>query len=278
MPQKNHGVILGRRPTDYIAGVLSPLVWENRNPSGDWTPYLPPGEWQRLLVFPYTDFMDCVTESLQNVIETQEKFLTGEQEDLSGRWSAKENGTTEQGNWLSVVADHGRLHGFVLEKNYPDISAGTWADQYAPIPEPLATQLSEEGKRWLERWQIQYEFVEISKKSFLHELQHAPLQIVIPGHAIMSFYCPADVVKYFDTYEPFIKETTYSKLQDALKIVLTQKAMPKFFRVDDHGKLGIMILEGYTGIILFEDKMTDYITLTQITNDQLATAPIIKIP
>ena len=93
------------------------------------------------------------------------------------------------------------------------------------IPEPLASRLLVKGRNWLSKWSIAYEWVAINKKSFLKELQHAPLQIVIPGHAILSFYCPADVVKYFDSYEPFVKETNYPNIQDALKIILTKKTM-----------------------------------------------------
>lgn len=55
-------------------------------------------------------------------------------------------------------------------------------------------------------------------------------------------------------------------------------SMTKFFKVNDHGKLGIMVLEGFTGIVLFEDKMAEFLTLQNITNEALANAPTIEIP
>lgn len=220
---KNHGVILGRKEGDYIAGKVSSVIWENRNPSGDWTPYLPPGEWQRSLTSPIADTMSCVTYSALNSIETQEKFLTGQQVDYADRWTAKRSGTTEDGNRLSNVAETIRQEGLVLESEYPDSDYHSWAEYMKNIPEPLSSQLLAKGKKWLAKWEIKYEWVAVNKTSFLHELQHAPLQIVIPGHAVLNFYSPNDVIKYFDSYEPFLKQTYYANVQDALKIVLTLK-------------------------------------------------------
>ena len=53
--------------------------------------------------------------------------------------------------------------------------------------------------------------------------------------------------------------------------------MAKFFKVNDHGKLGIMILEGFSGTIIFENNFAEYQTLLKITgiND---TTPTITIP
>jgi len=37
------------------------------------------------------------------------------------------------------------------------------------------------------------------------------------------------------------------------------------FKIDDHGKLGIMILEGFSGSVLFENDWTEYQKLLQIS-------------
>lgn len=70
MEQKfiQRGVILGTRPSDYAGGTLP---YEVRNPSGDWTPYLPVGEIQKSI---NEDWLDCVSRSYTNSIEIQEKF------------------------------------------------------------------------------------------------------------------------------------------------------------------------------------------------------------
>src|SRR3990167_11069550 len=103
-PTKNLGVILGTRPTDYIAGALG---YEVRNPSGDWTPYLPEGEWQ---YNSHMDSMACVTFSALNSIETQYRFLTGLKRNFSDRFTAKKSGTTGKGNYLYKVTDSMRQH------------------------------------------------------------------------------------------------------------------------------------------------------------------------
>jgi murein DD-endopeptidase MepM/ murein hydrolase activator NlpD len=59
---------------------------------------------------------------------------------------------------------------------------------------------------------------------------------------------------------------------------MEKPGMTKFYKVNDHGKLGIMVIEGFTGVILFEDKMGEYMTLQQITSDKLASAETINIP
>src|SRR3954449_11002346 len=99
--QINHGVILGQRPEDWMAGGASQIVYEVRNPSGDWRPYLPTGEKQ----FGKEDFFDCVTFSLLNAIEMQEKFLTSIEVNYSDRFIAKRSNTTHEGNYLYLVAD-----------------------------------------------------------------------------------------------------------------------------------------------------------------------------
>ena len=57
---QNTGVILGQRETDWIGGTIP---FEELNPSGDWMPYLPPGEWQALS---NGDTMACVSFSALN--------------------------------------------------------------------------------------------------------------------------------------------------------------------------------------------------------------------
>ena len=201
----NHGVIVDQRDTDWIAGVNTQIVYEVRNPSGDWRPFLPPGEKQVTDNY-QTDFLDCVTRSLQNAIETQEKFLTGNQYDYSDRWTAKRSGTTKQGNYLYKVADQVRYDGLVLESEYPDIATGTWEEQYADIPEPLNTQLIANGQKWKEKWDFKYEFIPLNKQAMLDHIKQAPLQLVIPGHAVVGFLCEQDIVDYFDSYSPFEKK------------------------------------------------------------------------
>lgn len=64
---------------------------------------------------------------------------------------------------------------------------------------------------------------------------------------------------------------------DPLPFLDEEIPMTKYFKVNDHGKLGIMILEGFTGTIIFENDFGDYQKLLQITgiDDQ---TPTISLP
>lgn len=252
----NHGVLEGRRDKDYLAGAFSFVSWEERLKTGNWRPFLPPGERQ----FNGTiDTMACVTFSALNSIETQEKFLTGKQPNYSDRWIAKMSGTTHEGNYLYKVADAIRKYGLVLEEDYSFVSGMTWDEYYTDIPEAKMNELLAKGKAWLDEWSALSEFLTVSKDSFLRHLKHAPIQVTIPGHAIEHFlFEEQDVVNYFDTYNPFEKQIGLPTIQSALKIVLTPKTVTKRFKVNDDGKLGVMTLEGFTGTVQFCDKLEEW--------------------
>lgn len=212
---RNFGVILGQRDTDWMVGAIQ---YEERNPSGDWTPYLPPGEWQKDLQT-LTDTMACVTFSALNSLEAQYKFLTGESINFSDRFTATMSGTTQQGNWLWKVGDSIRNDGLVKEELWPAPSKFTWGSYYSPVD----INVINAGKKFLESWTVNYEqFTPVTRESLMKELKHSPIQVVIPGHAVLNFYTTAQVQKYFDSYSPFVKEYN-PDFQVAMKYVLKKK-------------------------------------------------------
>lgn len=242
MPEEiiNHGVLLGQRPEDWIAGAISGIPFEIRNPKRDWRPYLVKKEYQKAK----EDSMSCVSFSAISAIEMQEKFLTGKESNYSDRFIAKMSGTTKDGNYLYKVGDAIRNLGLVKEESYPAPPNFTFAQYHAPISEPKLSQLLAEGQEWKQRWEVRTEFINNSigiwyniKEDLMHHLQQAPLQIVIPGHAIVNIFCEADVAHYLDTYNPFEKKTPYSKIQTAYKLLLTPKGNQNMARVvrDDKG-------------------------------------------
>ena len=79
-PTQNTGVILlPPAPTDFIAGVLGDIVYEERTQK-DWSVYIPTEESQSMNLF---DTMACVSFSALNSLEIQYKFLTGEEVNFS---------------------------------------------------------------------------------------------------------------------------------------------------------------------------------------------------
>ena len=217
---KNLGVING----DYskLTYVGGSIPYEIRNPSGDWTPHLPVGEKQA----GKEDWFDCVSRSLTNSVEIQEKFLTGTESNYCDRELAKETGTTRQGNYLDKVAEYARTTGLGQQTTYPD-SGGTFDEQYQVIPAEIKAKLNAEKSDWLNKWEIKYEKVGFDKPSLQYHLKHAPLQVVIPGHAVVNILSLKDVDTIFDSYLPHVKNvpSVYypGSIIYALKIVLYKK-------------------------------------------------------
>lgn len=243
MEEINHGVLLGKRPEDWLAGSIGALTYEVRNPSGDWRPFLVTKEYQK----GKQDSMSCVSFSAISAIEMQEKFLTGIENNYSDRWIAKMSGTTVDGNYLYKVGDAIRNLGLVKESSYPAPPNFTFAEYHAEIPEGKKNELKAEGQEWLQKWDVKTEFIEgagigiwhTKKEDLMKHLKQAPIQIVIPGHAVVDIFCEADLVNYFDTYKPFEKKTPYSNIQTAYKLLLTPKSMTNSLIVQNGSEYGI---------------------------------------
>lgn len=239
----NHGVLENQapRPDDYHASGFSFVSYQERNPSGDWTSWLPVKEIQ----YGKEDSQSCVSFSACNSLEIQHKFITGTEANFSDRWIAKMSGTTRQGNSLGVVADTIRHYGMVKEESYPTPPSYTFDEYHAPITSGLLKVLQEEGQEFLSKWNIQFEYVAATKDEMMKHIKQSPLQIIIPGHAVVEFLCEEDISNYFDTYNPFQKQTPYTNILYALKYILTPKIMTKKFIVKDGAKIGVLIAEGY---------------------------------
>jgi hypothetical protein len=268
IPKVNTGVLEGSGTKSlYLAGTIG---YEIRNESGDWRPYLVKEEHQ---YSDNTDTMACVSFSCNNDLEIQTKFLTSQEVNYSDRFLAKLSGTTHDGNYLDKVAETARKIGLVKEEEWPAPGNYTWDQYYAPIPQDVINRAV--------KLDIAYESVPVNADSLRYHLKQAPLQITIPephpNHAVVLVAVEGDTVYYFDTYIPALKQIDVSKISYALKIVLKGVTMPKFFKVNDHGKLGIMILEGFSGTIIFENDYAEYQTLLKITGITDST-PTINLP
>lgn len=247
MMQENTGLLVGRRPTDYIAGA-SPLGFEVRNESGDWDAFLPSGEnqWSNR-----GDSMSCVSFSAINAIETQEKFLTGSAPNYSDRWIAKMSNTMRNGNYLWAVADAIRKYGLVLEEDYRSPLSYTWDEYHADIPPAKLEELLAKGKEWLKKWSISYEWVTPTEANLELHQKHAPLQVTIPGHAIEEVQQRSSDFRYFDTYFPYLKSRA-GLPEDALKIVLTRINAEESMKLIQDG--GTVFLVGTTGKLGIADE------------------------
>jgi hypothetical protein len=207
---KNLGVLIGKRPADFVGGTLPYIV---RVPDGDWRPFLVKEEKQ---YSDNADTMGCVSFSANNSLEIQTKQQTGLEVNYSDRFLAKMSGTTHEGNYLYKVADTLR-NGIVTEDQYPTPSSYTWDSYYAPISDDVIKKAR--------KLDVAYEWVKSDKATLKHHLKHAPIQIIItknnPNHAVVLVAIEGDTAYYFDTYPPYLKTINVSDIYpDALKIVI----------------------------------------------------------
>lgn len=186
---KNLGVIIQPNPKDWVAGSLP---YEELNPSGDWTPYLPVAENQATH---HTDSMACVTFSCLNVIETQIKFFTGKEVNFSDRFIAKMSGTTQFGNSVQNVLNAINKYGLVLEEDYPTDPEFNWDQYYAEIPQSVKDKADQSIK-------VQYEF---HYSDYAKQLKHLPLEMIVeknnPYHSVEM----VNTTQQFDHYTPNLR-------------------------------------------------------------------------
>jgi hypothetical protein len=212
-PDRNMGVILGQRETDFVAGKVSGVPYVVRNQTGDWREYQVRGEQQW---FPGFDTFNCTGYANNNSAEIQLKFLTGQEFNFSDRAMSVLAECTPQGNWLYKPADVGRKIGRILELDYPnDDGSANWMEYNKPLPANLLSKVI--------RFDEAYEWVGTDKTSLQYHLKHAPLLIVIEYgstlHNVVLVHIDEQGYWYFDSYSPFLKVMT-QRPTSALKLIV----------------------------------------------------------
>ena len=139
------------------------------------------------------------------------------------------------------------------------------------------------GLESLKYFDLPYESVAYDKASLMYHMKQAPLQVVIPGHAIEDFYTTPTVVNYFDTYEPFKKKV--ENVLQAMKILMIPKDNtvydPKWLLLDikigDTGKqvekmLATLDTQGFrlsvkrTNFFLYDDPVAQIVMSWKLSN------------
>lgn len=246
-PGTNTGFIEVRpRDSDWLAGEESGILYQEANPSGDWSDFLPSEERQRKNF----DTMACVSFSALNVLEAQMNlklaslpedlknwlaangYVEGGKVNFSDRYVAKLSGTTRTGNSLVNVWDTIRKHGLVPENDWKFDGSFDWVGYYAEVPAMVLAK----GQEFLKRFSVMYEWIpnhpgspattEVLKK----HLKQCPIQIataICPGwwnadrveacglpvsHATMLYGIGGigseDERLILDTYPPFRRRLT----------------------------------------------------------------------
>lgn len=233
---KNHGLIIENRPTDYVFGGQTKIVHEDRNSIGNWEQFLPADERQKGRFF---DTFGCVTFSAMNSLECQlnwmiqNNLLTQETLDFlkefgylqdgkpnfSDRFTVVMSGTRPgRGNSFQNVWDSIRKHGVAPEVMWPNNLDEFDQEEYYQKPLEVVKQVA---LKFLDHFKAEYESV--PQSLIPKALKHSPIHIgtatcdgwfdggvvqacsLTPNHATMLYN--RDVKGYYDMdhYEPLRK-------------------------------------------------------------------------
>lgn len=265
----NHGAIPGRRPGDFIAGQLP---YEVKNPSADWSQYIPTNEPQNDPGSPGKDRFNCVTQAHHNVVENQMMFdiQTGRMPQIHQDWLRRRgyfddngkinfsegfntitNGTIPGvGNWLYIVADDGRTNGLIPNRLMPDdpsMPNDVYYDKRRVTQEMINL-----GREFLLYFSLPWEWIGNHSNTVKYHLFQAPLQVVIPGHSIVEVAIiiknMEDYAKVNDSYPPYLYEMTTPHNQvisDVMKVLVQYKEIKQgvimvFFKVKNTAAIWLL--------------------------------------
>lgn len=256
------------RPTDYIAGVSSPLPQGVVvMPDGKWTRYASKYERQNV---PFETF-NCTAFSLTNALEmwlnflietnqlpqTHLDFLVNEgyiddgggvnfSERALGSWA----GTNENGNRLTTVVDTARKMGLASNKLWP--FGGNDVAGYYATP---TKEVEEQAARFLQYFQINYEWFYNSPGTYADAMKECPLWVALvtcggwnnppvpwcgvqgTNHAVtLTEYDQINDPVIVDHYPPYVKQLALDyqipyALKVFIKAIKPQEAKPMYEKV-----------------------------------------------
>jgi hypothetical protein len=228
-----------------LGGVSEPINWRERLPVYE-------RQYARGKGY-YFDTQACVTFSGLSVIQMQftkmhlprphfeflrdNGYLNEEHKpDFSEKFNAILSNTTKEGNRFTTVARSFRHDGLIPNKMLPFGDSKVWEEWHDK--KQITEEMVALGKKFKEYFDISYEWVMFNRNEELdhnefnalkNTLSKHPVQIAkpFPGtHAVVMTDIEATKYAYFDTYEPFDKETSNMKVHYGAILKIKPKAQP----------------------------------------------------
>src|SRR3990167_4997191 len=164
---KSYGlVIVPKDPLDYEhqlgASKIHKIV---HRANGQWVEDVPKGEIQ---MKDGTETMSCVSFGTLNIVEILELVKFGTESNYADRYLAILSDTAPSGNDPKKVAQVFRDKGAIPERDLPfsdDIK--NFEEYHSPKPIPSILQLK--GKKWLEKYEVGYEWVKTDSEHLKEE-------------------------------------------------------------------------------------------------------------
>ncbi len=237
--RENMGGIVKTRPSDFVVGANSPLVYEVKRPSADWRSliFLPDKQF-----YPNYDTFACTNFSPSNSRKLQLKNSTGEEYDFSEKAMAVLSGTKPGvGNYMTADPDVVRKQGIILNKDWPnDENSDTVQNWFKPVPlevQKKAMHLTEN-----------YEWVDASRASMQYHLKQCPLTTMIVAgstfHDVCAVFVDSNGIWYLDSY-PHNSQDNYLAIttqvpQAVLKIITKPMNTIYFVHKKGTGEYGLL--------------------------------------
>ena len=178
---KNHGLIIDEiKIEDYVlGGATTKLPTDILQENGSWLAYLPMAERQDLSIETYS----CVSFGTLNIMEMLIKRIFGKEENFSDRYLAISSNTSPLGNSPQTVGECLRkVSGAIKEELLPFSDNIRTFEQYHS-PKPLPEALINEGKKWLEKYEIKHEWVfqsgENKQEKLMEALKLSPVGVSV---------------------------------------------------------------------------------------------------
>jgi len=214
MEQKNkkYGLLIEKpKEEDYIFGA-SPLTYEELQPDGNWTEFLPYKEIQNLNgIEPFA----CVSFTILNCLEILIKRKYGIDTNWSDRFLAAISGTGAGGNSPNAVSEFLRKLGVVPQEVWPfNEKVKSFEDFYSPIPDEIYTL----AKDFLAEYDFKYEFVPVNNDSIAKALKTSPLLLAVSAWYLKDsgiYFKPDGVEDNHATTLVAIKEGEYKRVFDS---------------------------------------------------------------
>jgi len=113
----------------------------------------------------------------------------------------------------------------------PEMVDDNWDTYYNP--NQITNEMKELGKESLVWFKISYEWIDdTSFDNLVKQLQHVPLHIVFPNHAVVEIRSKQELMDYYDSYSPFVKEKAQSAITSYLKLIIEQRViMPENIKI-----------------------------------------------
>ena len=175
--KKSYGlIIVPRDPLDYEYQLGASKIHKViHRPNGQWDKDFPEGEIQRKNE---TETSSCVSFGTLNITEILEKVKFNSVSNYADRYLAIVSNTSPSGNDPKKVAQAFRDKGAIPEELLPFSEDIKSQIEYLS-PNPLPSEYTNEGKSWLKRYEISYEWVKTDPKHLMEELQYSPLGISV---------------------------------------------------------------------------------------------------